>query len=155
MREFQLDRRKFLHSSLMLFALVGAVAIVGLPYGIVSRSRVLGATFLWTICNFASGGLLILFLLFGTSRWRLFVTPRILLFFGEISYGLYLVHPLIFWGYDRYAQYVAADFILNLSKWQALWLRFVVAGMLAVLVSYLSRRFFENPFLRLKNKFAT
>jgi peptidoglycan/LPS O-acetylase OafA/YrhL len=150
-RRFQLNRRKFIYISLILFAIAGLMVVVGLPYGITTRSKVAGATFLWTLWNFASAGLLTLFLLIGTSRWRMLVRLRILVFFGHISYGFYLIHLLIFWGYDIFT----TRLITTLSIWQALWLRFLVAGLLAVIASYLSRRFLEDPFLRLKDKLTT
>jgi peptidoglycan/LPS O-acetylase OafA/YrhL len=147
-------RIKLFYVALVLCALVGAVTVAGLPFGIVSRGRLAGATFLWTLCNFASLGLLMLFLLVGTSRRRQLVTPRVLLFLGNISYGLYLVHLLIFRGYDDVVRRYAASYVANLGSWQGLWVRFVVAGAISILVSWLSRRYFEGPILSLKDKYA-
>ena len=147
-------RAKLLLTSLVLFVLVGAVAVVGLPFGIVSRGRLVGATFLWTLCNFASVGLLILFLLLGTSRFRRLVAPRLLLFLGYISYGLYLIHLLIFWGYDAVIRRYAEGYIANLGAWRGLLVRFVVAGAISVGISWLSRRYFEDAVLSLKEKYA-
>src|SRR5882757_9309851 len=47
-------------------------------------------------CELVFGALLLGALLFATSRFERWTRPRILLFFGEISYGLYLVHILVF-----------------------------------------------------------
>jgi peptidoglycan/LPS O-acetylase OafA/YrhL len=147
-------RAKLLFTSLVVFVLVGAVAAVGLPFGIVSRGRLAGATFLWTLCNFVSVGLLVLFLLLGTSHFRRLVAPRLLLFLGYISYGLYLIHLLIFWGYDAIAGRYATAYIANLGAWRGLWVRFVVAGAISVGISWLSRRYFEDALLKLKDKYA-
>lgn len=147
-------RLKLFYVAALLFVSVGAIAAVGLRFGIVSRGRLAGATFLWTLCNFASVALLILFLLAGTSRFRKFVVPRFLLFLGYISYGLYLLHLLIFWGYDAIVRRYAVGYVASLGSWQGLWVRFVVAGTLSVFVAWLSRRYFENPILSLKDKYA-
>lgn len=140
--------------ALVLCTLAGAGAVAGLPFGVLSRGRLAGATFLWTLCNFASLGLLILFLLAGTSRFRLLVVPRALLFLGYISYGLYLIHLLIFWGYDALVQRNAAVYIANMGTWRGLWVRFMVAGAISVIISWLSRRYFEDAVLSLKERYA-
>jgi peptidoglycan/LPS O-acetylase OafA/YrhL len=154
LRLYSPSRRMLLCVSAALFAVAGLSLVIGSPHGIATRGSAVGATFLWTIWSFASAGLLILFLLIGTSSWKSLVRPRILLFFGEISYGLYLIHLLVFWGYDRFASHYAPGFDSNFSAWKGLWFRFIVASLVAVGVSFLSRRYFENPFLRLKDKFT-
>ena len=87
------------------------------------------------------------------SRFK--IRSRSLEFFGDISYGLYLVHILAFDVFDS----VAVRFIPALSArdlpFSAICLRFAVAGVAAVLVAWLSRRYFEEPFLRWKEKFAS
>jgi len=72
---------------------------------------------------------------------------RVLVFFGYISYGLYLIHEFLFYEYGKLAPH---------SRWteigssvSAMNLRFAVVGGLAVLLAYLSRRFYEEYFLRL------
>jgi peptidoglycan/LPS O-acetylase OafA/YrhL len=69
-----------------------------------------------------------------------------LLFFSEISYGLYLIHMLCEIFYDRF---VGNGYRTNAG---ALLLRFVVANGIAVLLATLSKRYFENPIMRLKEK---
>jgi peptidoglycan/LPS O-acetylase OafA/YrhL len=69
-----------------------------------------------------------------------------LLFFGEISYGLYLIHMLCEMGYDR----LFGDGYLTHAG--ALLARFAVANGIAVLLATLSKRYFENPIMRLKER---
>jgi len=154
LRAETIRRVTLFYISVLLLLSVGVFGAVGLPFGIVSRGRLAGATLLWTLCNFASVGLLILFLLAGTSRLRQLVVPRVLLFLGYISYGLYLIHLLIFWGYDAILRRYAVSFIASLGRWEGLWVRFIVAGTISVVASWLSRRYFESPILSLKGKYA-
>jgi peptidoglycan/LPS O-acetylase OafA/YrhL len=74
---------------------------------------------------------------------------RIFGFFGEISYGLYLVHLLLLQIYDR----------LEGSGYQSdgrlLLIRFGIANGVAVGLAVLSKRYFEDPILRLKSRIAT
>ena len=72
----------------------------------------------------------------------------VLVFFGDISYGLYLVHLLLLQIYDR-----AFGKGFN-SDWRLMLLRFGVVNGCAVLIATVSRRWFEDPILRLKSKIA-
>ncbi len=72
----------------------------------------------------------------GLSHW-----PRWMVFLGKISYGLYVFHrPVI------YLLAAEAGFIPAI-------LRKLLALALTVLLAWLSYRFFETPFLRLKERF--
>jgi len=73
---------------------------------------------------------------------------RLPVFFGEISYGLYLIHLLLLQIYDReFGAGFAAD-------WRLLMVRFVVANGAAVGLAVASRRWFEDPILRMKSRIA-
>jgi peptidoglycan/LPS O-acetylase OafA/YrhL len=72
-------------------------------------------------------------------------------FLGFISYGLYLDHLLAFRVYDRICSSYWPRLIPSDGHFALILLRFGVAGGAAILLAYLSRRFFEEKFLRLKN----
>ena len=61
---------------------------------------------------------------------------------GKISYGLYVYHPLIFL------------ILLKYCNTHILLLNFVICFSLTYLISTLSYRYFENPFLKLKKYFV-
>jgi peptidoglycan/LPS O-acetylase OafA/YrhL len=73
---------------------------------------------------------------------------RVFVFFGEISYGLYLIHLLLLQIYDRA---FGAGFA---TDWRPLLVRFMAANGLAVGVAVISKRWFEDPILRLKTRIA-
>ncbi len=69
---------------------------------------------------------------------------------GVITYGLYCLHFIIIsltLGLTKKAE-------LNTNIWQVTFLETIMALLITVGVSILSYRFFEKPFLRLKDKFA-
>ena len=102
--------------------------------------------------NFAFAGLLGVFLLIGTGPWKRITTPSFLVFFGQICYGLYLYHLMVFVGYEWFARQTDFKSRLNLSLWEQAWAKMLIAGTASIIVSYLSRRYFEEPFLRLKDQ---
>jgi peptidoglycan/LPS O-acetylase OafA/YrhL len=159
-------RRQLWQIAAALLALAIAIFAVGFPLGILTRERPVGAALQPTPWNFAFVALLLAFLLVGTSDRKALVVRPVLRFFGEISYGLYLFHVLCFDAYDAlvrryYPALVGAvrndEYVHTLAarpSFSLLCLRFVVAAAVAILVSYASRRWFENPFLRMKERFS-
>jgi peptidoglycan/LPS O-acetylase OafA/YrhL len=71
---------------------------------------------------------------------------KIFVFFGDISYGLYLIHLLLLQIYDR----AFGDGFKN--DWRLLLMRFVMANGVAIVVAVVSKRYFEDPILRLKSR---
>jgi len=153
-REFHSNRERVLQMAAGCLVAAVLLTAVGYPFGITTRHTTLGEALQVTPWNLAFTALLGAFLLIGTSSWKALVTPEILLFFGRISYGLYLYHLLVFHAYDRLAARFVPRFLASLSSWESLWLRFAIAGSAAIGISYLSRRYFEEPFLRLKQRFT-
>lgn len=135
-------------------ALLGSsviAGIVGAPFGIATRNRLLGAGLQWTTIHIFRAGILLLFLLAGTSSARRYVNLSVLRFFGYLSYGLYLYHMLAFRMYDRICRNYFPQLIPSNGHFKLVLLRFVLAGGGAVAIAYLSRRFFEELFLRMKD----
>ena len=117
----------------------GCIAVLLSRFAILSRTATgLGAALQVVPWHAAFVALLGSFLLMGSSPNRQVVQGPILLFLGRISYGLYLVH---LWVFSVCGRYLASYNIVT---------RFVVAASISVLLAYLSRTYFEEYFLRLK-----
>ena len=152
-----ISRKQVAIGSTLLLALMPILVIAGAPFGILTRQTLLGAALQLTLVNTFFVGLLLAFLLMGTSSRKHLVNSSTLQFFGYISYGLYLVHPMIFRVYDK----------LTWTFWPWMWtrpseghvglivLRFVVVSGAAVGLSYISRRYYEEWFLRRKDRLAS
>lgn len=71
-------------------------------------------------------------------------------FIGKISYGIYVIHPLLI--------FILSTFWIQLSIQFPVLLQYIIiyATVLSVtiFIAWLSYRYYENPFLKLKNKFA-
>jgi peptidoglycan/LPS O-acetylase OafA/YrhL len=118
-----------------------------------TRRRILGATLMLTTSHFLFLGPIGLSLLAGTSRWSWIVNRPILRFFGNVSYGLYLIHWLIFTWYDDVVKISWPSAYPASGRFGLIILRFVCVAGVATALFYLSRRFFEEPFLHLKDRF--
>ncbi|MFM9984880.1 MAG: acyltransferase family protein [Flavobacteriales bacterium] len=90
---------------------------------------------------------LIIFNINDTSR---LIANRRLSFLGEISYGIYMYHPLM-----MYLGFCASRYILGNQASVLFSLVFYIFTVSATIaVSHLSFRFFESRFLRFKDRFA-
>jgi peptidoglycan/LPS O-acetylase OafA/YrhL len=151
----QFTRKRLSLLVVMVIGVAASMALFGARYGILTQRRLLGASLLLTVAQLFFLGALGLTLLLGTSGWKGLVNVRVLRFFGEISYGLYLIHRLFLTTYDAVAhRYWPTAHPLG-GRMGSLLLRFICAAGLASISAFLSRRYFEAPFLRLKNRWTT
>ena len=118
--------------------------VVGLAVSGITLRCVLGPNPVWASFGWemSFAALLLGSLLTGTSRYAACTRPRILLFFGDISYGLYLVHILIFAMYRRLVH-------VNSNTWSIL-LQFVICSSVSIGLAVTSRFTVEEWFLSLK-----
>ena len=81
--------------------------------------------------------------------------PKHVVFLGRISFGLYVVHSLI---YELVFTYVAPHVMARDGRGAVhlatVWLLIACVFATSVLLAALSYRYFEGPFLRLKERFA-
>jgi len=127
-----------------------AAGVIGAPYGILTRNTALGAALQHTVISGLFSGVLLAFLLIGTSKWKNLVNHPVLVFFGYISYGVYLIHLLMFRIYDKLGHRFWPGLLPTDDHFGLVLLRFACAGGTAVGIAYLSRKYFENKFLALK-----
>jgi peptidoglycan/LPS O-acetylase OafA/YrhL len=106
------------------------------------KGDALGASLGYSMLELITGGMLIL-ILYAYRATPIQKGLGFLLFFGEISYGLYLIHMLCWMWYDR----LFGDAYLTHAG--ALLTRFAIANGTAVLLATLSKRYFENPIMHL------
>lgn len=149
------DRASMRQFSLVCIFAAVALFAFGTPLGIWRGSTLFGAIFRRTAVNVFFAGLLGVTLLLGTSRWKWIVNRPVLQWFGEISYGLYLVHMLAFDFVDHWIVRYSPNLYSQLpSRFGLMVLRCVLSVAIAVGAAFLSRRYFEEWFLKLKDRWT-
>ena len=153
---FAIRARTLIHNRtrlgfLAIVSLLVAVVtfLLGAKYGILQESRLLGASLRMTVLNILFVGVVASFLFLGTGRWKTVVDRPVLRFFGNISYGLYLIHLLIF---DAFNRAVAGRWAPAQGNFMSMVYRFICAGAISIVIAWISRWHFEERFLRLKNR---
>lgn len=146
------DRRQFAWLYGGLVTLGAAILSAGVPFGLMTRKTWVGNALQETPFNIGFAGVLAAILLLGTSRYARFASPAVLRFFGDTSYCLYLIHLLVFTVFDKVTVHL---FHLEFKQtFLALCVRFAISVSCAVVLACISKRFLEEPFLRLKDRLA-
>jgi peptidoglycan/LPS O-acetylase OafA/YrhL len=138
--------------SLALMVVAIIILIIGAPFGILYRSTPLGVVLQTFPFNILFAGIIGLTLIVGTSNFKKIVLLSWVRYFGKISYGLYLVHLLIFYWFDAIIIYFSSSLNITFHETiSGLIIRFIFAGGISVLVASLSRKYFEEFFLKFKD----
>jgi peptidoglycan/LPS O-acetylase OafA/YrhL len=149
-REPWMTRRLLIWIACSCLVAAGLGLAAGAPFGILTRTEPLGATFMLSAISLTFFSVLAMAIWCGSGLRAAYVQWRILRFYGEISYGLYLYHLLVFAGFDRATAIIWPHSRAAMSIAGMLFLRLAVALAAATAVSYISRWFYEERFLRLK-----
>jgi peptidoglycan/LPS O-acetylase OafA/YrhL len=153
LREYRPEKKTVWLVSSLLVVVAAIIWAVGLPFGILTTQTPVGAALQVVPWHFTFTAMLCIFLLIGTGPWRAFVRISSLRFLGYISYGLYLVHLLVYQGLDHAFAHFSSYSPKNPS-FSFLALRVLSAGIISIGLAFLSRKYFEEWFLRLKNRWS-
>jgi peptidoglycan/LPS O-acetylase OafA/YrhL len=139
-----------------LATLVGStVAILALiPFGIGRSGEFAGGVIRVSLVNSFFAGVIALAAVAGSGTWRLLFNRPGLKFLGEISYGLYLIHMLAFDFVDHLFGKWGLQVSRTTGSFYLILARFAAGAAISITIAYLSRRYYEEPFLRLKDRFG-
>jgi peptidoglycan/LPS O-acetylase OafA/YrhL len=143
-RSQRLSLQGLLRIGIATICVPGAILLVLACTGCDLRTSAVGASLGYSMLEWFTGGMLILMLYVYRTR-PIQRGLGFLLFLGEISYGLYLIHMLCTMFYDR----IFGDGYLTRAG--SLLSRFLISTGVALLLATLSKRYYENPFITLRS----
>lgn len=133
------SRRRLIAVALTAVLTALIIVVLGASRGWVTRRVPIGAALQLSCADLFFFGAIGLALAMPDGLSGRNPVARSLRYVGAISYCLYLVHEFVLWSFDRLAGSAAA-----------LSIRAVIALSVSVAVAELSRRWFEQPLLRLR-----
>lgn len=151
-RSWLADRTRMRRVSIGCMAVGAILLAAGTPFGILLGRTFTGGVFRVTVLNLFFTGVLGSTLVLGTGDLKGIVLRPTLQFFGKISYGLYLIHMLAFDFADHLIAQVPDPVAAVRGSFGLMCLRFGIASAIAIGLAALSRKYFEEPFLRLKER---
>ncbi len=150
-----ISRKQASIGAAFLLSMTPILLFAAAPFGVLSRQTLLGASLQLTLVNTFFTGLLVLFLVLGSGSLKSLVNSGLLRFFGYISYGLYLIHLMIFHVYDKLTSEFWPALQPSVEHFGLIVLRFAVGSAAAIGLAYLSRKYYEEWFLQLKDRVAS
>lgn len=151
LRQFKPSRAVFQKALIVILGIALIVWGIGIPFGVV-RQKPLGAALQVTPWHFLFVALIGLCPLVGSGPHKQFVQVKSLRLLGEVSYGLYLYHLLVFALFDHFVR--STGISPAIDPFFMILTRFLIVCAIAIPASLLSRRLFEDRFLNLKRRLA-
>ena len=129
------------------------IMVVGLPYGIADARTVAASALHFTQAGFVFAGLMALSLAYRGSRATAFLRCRAVRVTADLSYCIYLIHLTLGDLYYRLLRSIKFNDVARLGAVGSLGVRILVVGTATFLLAALSKKYLEDPFLRLKRYF--
>lgn len=137
----------------LLFGLTCLIMVVGLPYGIVDARTVAASALHFSQAGFVFAGSMALALAYRGSRFTSFLRGRAARITADLSYCIYLIHLTLGDLYYRLFHFLKFNDVARLGAMGSLGVRIVVVGTATFALAALSKKYLEDPFLRLKRYF--
>ena len=153
LRSKKTTRKRVLKTGVFLMGFGVVATAIGIPFGILHLTNAVGAPLQYAFAHIIFAGLIALILFVGTGKWKKIVNIKWMRCLGRISYGLYLIHLFIFSQFDKIINYFSPSLNATFhSTFLGMVIRFTFAGSASILLAIISREYFEEFFLKLKDK---
>jgi peptidoglycan/LPS O-acetylase OafA/YrhL len=137
-----------------LMAAFAVLTLVGAPFGLKVANSVTSVSLRYTQAYLFFGAFFVLIVAFRGSTWTTPLRWRFIQLSGALSYCLYLVHLSVGDGYEYLLKRSAFPVVSEFGASGAVLLRAAVMLGVSFGIALLSRKYLENPFLSLKDRFT-
>jgi peptidoglycan/LPS O-acetylase OafA/YrhL len=129
------------------------LTIIGTPYGIMEGKSVASSALRYTQAELVFAALLTFALAYRGTPVTAVLRAKAVRFISDRSYCIYLIHlclvDLYLWTMHR----LRTDDVAVLGAARAVMLRFTLIAVVTIVISSLTKKYLEDPFLRLKRLF--
>lgn len=139
----------------VLVGLTLLMTLLGHPYGIMNTKSVIGTALHYSQVAFIFAGFLALAVAHQGNMFTALLRTRAARITADLSYCIYLIHLTIGDFYYRMLNAFRFDDFSRLGAGGSIVLRIAVVGTFTFGLAALSKRFLEDPFLRLKRYFES
>jgi len=129
------------------------VTVIGIPFGIMETKSVAASALRYTQAQFFFGAAMALALAYRGTPFTALLRTRFTKIVAGLSYCLYLIHVAMGEGYYWILRKMAFNDVAHFGIQGAVAVRLVVIGAMAFTVASLSKKFLEDPMLKLKRYF--
>jgi peptidoglycan/LPS O-acetylase OafA/YrhL len=129
------------------------IALVGLPYGITGSKTVAGSAFHYSQAEFVFAACMALAIAYQGGPLTTILRSRPARVIADLSFCIYLIHLFVGDLYYRLLHFIGFDDVVRLGSLGSISLRILVIVTATFGLAALSKRYLEDPFLRLKRYF--
>lgn len=149
-----LFNRPFAHKLTLGFAAVFLLGTaIGYPYGVLSAGSVAAAGFRYVQAECLFAGMMVLALAYRDTPWTAILRHPFALFSAGLSYCIYLIHVSVALFYYWLLSQLGINELTAFGAPGSLFARSLFVFAVSIGLAWLSQRYLEAPFLRLKRYF--
>lgn len=147
-------KRDGVRIALLLAAACIVLTIAGVPFGLLGSATPAAVALRYTQAYLLFGALFVLIVAFRGTVWTSPLRWRFLQISGALSYCLYLIHHSVGDGYEYLLERSGVPLVSYVGPSGAVMVRAVVMLGVSFVIALLSRKYLEEPFLSLKERFT-
>jgi len=148
------SKRSSMWIASVLFAVFVVLTVVGTPFGLMGTKTITSIALRYTQAYLFFGTFFVLVVAFRGTQWTAPLRWRFLQLSGALSYCLYLVHLSVGDGYEYLLKRSGVPLVSYLGASGAVLVRAAAILGVSFGIALLSRKYLEDPFLSLKDKFT-
>jgi peptidoglycan/LPS O-acetylase OafA/YrhL len=130
------------------------LTVIGAPFGLMGTRTITSIALRYTQAYLFFGAFFVLVMAFRGTKWTAPLRWRFLQLSGTLSYCLYLVHLSVGDGYEYLLKRSGVSPVQYVGASGAMLMRAAAILLGSFGIALLSRKYLENPFLSLKDRFT-
>jgi peptidoglycan/LPS O-acetylase OafA/YrhL len=153
-RSYLAGRRSSIWIASLLMVAFVLLTVIGAPFGLMGTKTVTSIALRYTQAYLFFGAFFVLVVAFRATRWTAPLRWRFMQLSGALSYCLYLVHLSVGDGYEYLLKRSGVALVSYVGAFGEVLVRGAAILAVSFGIALLSRKYLEDPFLSLKDRFT-